>query len=653
MPAGRGLRPFAKALLVACLLAATGFGWWLWRPSIRTGNEFTPHPMNAVYNLFDVGVVDVNGDGILDVFTSNHFSQQRLLIGDGRGRFTDRMSEMRFDQAPEVPGLEDADSEPSGKQPGLHIYWQRGELILQGRQNHRDSRFSGEIGLSSPLVVKKKHLTDVKVEERPASPGATRTRVEFTMEADGRMVLLPALVGLPVSFRLGDGIPPDRVYIGAREVQARARDFVLALRDRHGMAWADYNGDGRIDVFIARGGLKGRMKQISETFSDELLSNTGAYFEDRTDQSGIVKGNCPARQVAWVDFDGDGLLDLYIVCGREGSDGESYPNLLFRQERGGRFVDVAKEAGLDLPDLGSFVWLDADNDGDMDMLWASDKGFWLYVNQSGKFEAKFLGPNPGGVATKLTISDYDLDGDLDVFAASPEGNTLLINRGGAFVPTDPASVGLPKTGVCANWVDYDNDGLPDLHLFPGGLYRQRTDHMFAGTGLLGHRSGARGVDARCNWFDADNDGARDLLMAVQWQPSKLSNRLQAMFLRVLRLFGIEREWTRPDHWELTLYRNEGAKNHWLEMDLAGPTGNPQAIGARVTVVTPADAQLQQAGWAEGSRYSQGHYRFYFGLGSHEKAALVRIVWPDGRLQEMRDVAGDRLLRVRYPAGGDH
>ena len=113
----------------------------------------------------------------------------------------------------------------------------------------------------------------------------------------------------------------------------------------------------------------------------------------------------------------------------------------------------------------------------------------------------------------LTVADYDADGDLDLFSASKHGNSLLVNRGGSYAPIDPESVGLPRESITANWVDYDNDGLPDLQIVPQGIFRQRTDHSFEHTGLFALNP-EQYVAAICNWFDRDNDGRQDLLMLL-------------------------------------------------------------------------------------------------------------------------------------------
>jgi hypothetical protein len=92
------------------------------------------------------------------------------------------------------------------------------------------------------------------------------------------------------------------------------------------------------------------------------------------------------------------------------------------------------------------------------------------------------------------------------------------------------------------------------------------------------------------------------------------------------------------------------KNHWLQLNLVGSAGNLQAIGASVTLVTPEGQQTQEVGSNDGSFLSQGHYRLYFGLGRHGKVDAVKIRWPDGHLQELKDVAVDKLLTIEQPGG---
>jgi len=204
--------------------------------------------------------------------------------------------------------------------------------------------------------------------------------------------------------------------------------------------------------------------------------------------------------------------------------------------------------------------------------------------------------------------------------ASANGSTLILNLGGAFRLEDPGVFGLPSRAVTAAWVDADNDSLPDLHSVPDGLYRQSGGHRFKRTGILAGGPD-EAVAARCLWFDADNDGNRDVLISVLPRESEVERVWSSRFLS-----------------------NEGSGHHWLEVQVVGPPGNRDAIGARVVVELGDRRRLTDyVGLSEGSYYSQGHYRLYFGLGKTGRPKSVSVLWPDGAADIVEDPAPDRLM----------
>ena len=102
----------------------------------------------------------------------------------------------------------------------------------------------------------------------------------------------------------------------------------------------------------------------------------------------------------------------------------------------------------------------------------------------------------------------------------------------------------------------------------------------------------------------------------------------------------------PTRFDPLTYRNVGPGAHWLQIKLVGGKHNLQAIGAQVTVVTPDGAQKQEVGSNEGSFFSQGHYRLYFGLGPHPLANLITVRWPDGIVKKYQNIDGNRLVTIR-------
>jgi ASPIC and UnbV len=175
----------------------------------------------------------------------------------------------------------------------------------------------------------------------------------------------------------------------------------------------------------------------------------------------------------------------------------------------------------------------------------------------------------------------------------------------------------------------------DLHVVPGGIYRQQDNHVFRKTGVLEHTFGHYAVaEARASWFDFDGDGYRDLVMAVKFKTSPLRYLID-------RIFGDE---SYKLDWKLFLYRNLHTDNHWLELQLRGSRGNPPAIGARVILEKPDGVVTEQVvGNVEGSHSSQGHYRVYFGLRESDTPCRVKVLWPDGR-QQIVDPIPDELTK---------
>ncbi len=633
----------------------------------NSSDWFVEYPLPLIeeyqHRLFDIGIVDANQDNLLDIYTSNHNFRQTLLIADGRGGYRDALDEWGLNQIKEFPGVELSYTAPRINKAGLYIYWLgRGgndefghNLVIRAHKIEEIGHWQGTLQVLAPVEVAEND--GINVEIQPKSPTSPGTVVNFSATGDGLLALKLKTWGLPLNFDLKSPIQPSQIYVGNQNVSPRSTSFSLALQDRHGLAWADYNDDGRLDVFMTRGAIGGTLKQLPKnvrnTITDHFfVSEEDGRYQDIASKIGIVKENCSGRGVKWVDFNHDGLLDLFINCQDRGRVEEDFPKQLYRQNGKGQFVNTAAEAGLDIPDhqLIDFKWLDADNDGDADLLTSEDKGFFLYRNQAGRFSPEFMGrgefargdkPGLKYVSTdywdfdgKLTVADYDGDGDLDAFSVSKRGNTLLVNNNGVYSPVDPASVGLPNASVGGNWVDYDNDGLTDFHAVPEGLFRQRKDHKFDTTNLLVFPS-RRYMGALSNWADLDNDGTRDVVIALNENPS-LWRWWEKPFKRPKDLFK----------WKFLAYRNVGAVNHWLEIKLTGAAGNRQAIGARVTIVTPDSQQTQEVGINEGAAYSQGHYRLYFGLGPNKRVDTVKIRWPDGHQQELKNIAGDSLLAVK-------
>jgi hypothetical protein len=611
----------------------------------------------VLFRLFDLGVVDINGDRNLDIFTANHSNEQYLLLGNGDGSFSEnRITNFRLNQDADFPGLEYAlGQRPTLDKPGVYLNWRDRHLQLTAHQLQNSQPFRGKIRVSAPITLEEQTGVKVQVTSTDLGQGGTGAEIQFQFTAaNGKLTFLPENVGLPFVFTLDPAMPLKQVYVGNQRVHPNQAQFDLYLKDRHGMAWADANEDGKLDVFIVRGALKGRMDKLPERFTEELLlqKTQGQTFAESGPTSGTIaqfqKVDCPALQAAWVDVNRDQRLDLFVSCFKPTPPVEAYPAEVWVRQENGTFQNQAKALGLDQPMDGSFAWLDVDNDGDADLFRVTNDAFWLYPNAPTGYKPINLGPNAGGVAQSfdgsntLSIADFDNDDDLDLFAASPQGNTLLLNTQGKLAPKSPKDYGLPTHSLVADWVDFDNDGWTDLHTLPQGLFRQSpptaeaTQRRFRATQLLKNQA-ARGIqETRTTWFDGNGNGLRDLLVASRYS-EPLYRSIAIKFLK-LKLPPAE-------GWTLDLYRAPASLNHWLEVELEGPPKNQQAIGATVSLTFSQGQQRQVVGQADGSHFSQGHYRLYFGLGQDTAPKSLRVQWPDGAVQTLVNPKIDQRLVI--------
>lgn len=640
------LGPRASVIVAVFLCAAGGCA-----PPLQEGDPFSREPLAiADYGLFDLGIADVDQDTLLDVFTSNHSGPQSVLLNQGAGRFLDGFSGLKLDQDGKFPGLAVVPGEPEPNRAGLYVNWRGPYIVVRAHGLSGGDSIAGAIHLFEPseVAIEERKNFEVTIKTEPVANDIVDTTIEFSARGSGYFTFKPNIHAQAIRFRALSGLVPGQIFVGPGRVSPESSEFSIDMRDRHGMAWADYDGDGRTDIFITRGGQSGLMWKMPGHYWDELLLQEADGFRDIGRAYGLAKGGCSGRQAAWVDFNNDGRLDLYIVCGR---GFQLQANQLYRQTEDGRFVEEAKQAGLDIAEEGTFEWIDADADGDMDLFWADQGGYYLYRNSGGRFSAVRLGDNPARrVPTHLTVADFDGDGDFDIYAASPGDSAVALARDGTYEIASPRDWGLPPKASVANWIDYDNDGRQDLHVIPGGLFRQGEDGRFSRLPVLGVAPAGRfspvtQTDARAAWFDADNDGDRDVIVALDYAVKKTrwADWLARLSGVHARLGGLQ------DYWEVSFLRNTSAAgNHWLQVQLVGPPGNRPAIGATVRVTTAASEQIGLVGAADGSRYSQGHYRLYFGLGGDAQPQALTITWPDGLTQRIEAPRADQLLVVEWP-----
>jgi tetratricopeptide (TPR) repeat protein len=414
-----------------------------------------------------------------------------------------------------------------------------------------------------------------------------------------------------------------------------------------GMAAADYDRDGRVDLYLccyvyfqsedqyrypapyhdARNGPPNYL------FRNQL-SESGGYFLDVTEETGINHNNNRySFAPAWCDFDGDGWPDLYVA--------NDFGKSNLYRNRDGRFRDEAVEAGVENTGPGmSAAWFDYDGDGRPD----------LYVSNMWTEAGQRVVADPAFVPGRELKAEYH---------GHTKGNSLYRNLGeGRFEETDgQQGVAMGRWAWCADGLDFDNDGTPEIFITTGMLtnssekdvnsffwrqvvarspvteapapeyedgwnainqlirqeyswcghepnvFYKRVTPADGGATKFYDYSGVSGLDFADDSrafaaTDIDGDGNLDIVLKSRLGPQ----------IRVLR-------------------NNCGVDRRSIALRLRGVKSNRDGIGARVEV--NGRVQYLNAGSGYLSQHSK---QLHCGLGQAREAA-VKITWPSGVTQE--------------------
>jgi formylglycine-generating enzyme required for sulfatase activity len=332
---------------------------------------------------------------------------------------------------------------------------------------------------------------------------------------------------------------------------------------------------------------------------------------------------------SWGDFDGDGFLDAFLNFGSPDT-----PRLL--HNNGDRTFTFVADSVLNLLDDQTQVSaaVDYDNDGDPDLVLVRYGGqpTRFYQNDGhGYFEEA----TPEPIRSELTHSlmapwgDIDNDGDLDVIFGGWNrlSERFYVNNGdGTFTrwAGQPALFESYENqfGSWNAWGDFDNDGYLDL---AGGkatsanwLWRNQGDGTF--TRVVGEEFGTESgsFNQSGSWVDFNEDGNLDLFVAT------LEGGKDKLFM------------------------GNGNGNGWLEVKLRGVASNRLAVGARIFATATIRGQIMRQMRVITASDNDQTLIAHFGLGDAAQVDLLRIEWPSGIVQELKDVTPNRILTVTEP-----
>lgn len=441
-----------------------------------------------------------------------------------------------------------------------------------------------------------------------------------------------------------------------------------------GVSFVDFDQDGYDDLTFATNlGLPIRIHQ-----------NTGSGFQLLTTP---IDNTEEIKQVLWVDFNNDGLLDLYLSG--------SGQNTLYKNLGGYTFENITTTAGLNDPVEISYTatWFDYDQDGYLDLFSTyrtkdTTGAVTLYRNLGNETfedmteEAGLY--QKGNSVLAMTSFDYNNDGHIDLFLAQDweQGNQLLENNGnGTFKDvSDQANVNQRMNSMTATVGDYNMDGWMDIYVsntVEGNILLKNNRN-----GTFTDVSAAMNVNIRAltfgsAFFDADSDGDLEL-QVVGFQSNYLFENLRPgdAFIRVDQEWGFTKDKdfnnglalgdydnngaldlvrnsvTLEDHVtsKNTFYQNNLTTNNFLKVRLTGTVSNRFAVGSRLTLHTNEQRLIRRI--AVGESFSSQHsYTQHFGMGQATFADSLIIDWPNGNKTVVLNIEPNQVLNLTEPTYG--
>jgi hypothetical protein len=364
----------------------------------------------------------------------------------------------------------------------------------------------------------------------------------------------------------------------------------------------DFDGDGLVDLFLARAA------ETTEVLVDPPTRLIASFVVSGGEQ--LVTFRCAALALS-VSVSGSRATHDEVFLGATGRHPAPMSFSVRRDRLGAGLVPHEAAAAR-----GIYVGLDP----------ATDR--WLIAAGSPDAWRPMV-----SMQARAPIEDVQVSGPSLRDPALPGRLWLRRPDGGWTEATERSGLGEPLCARSAAGSDFDNDGDFDLFVVQGTSLTNPPDVLFEnrGDGTFERRDGAcgaAGAPPGCGdsvvILDFDRDGFQDLFVT-----------------------NGEGDGPVAEAGRHQLFRNVGNRHHWLELDLVGTASNRDSIGAAVRLVAGGRVQVrEQSGGMH--RFSQDSRRLHFGLGAAARAQEVLIRWPSGLERRLLDVEADRILVVEEP-----
>ena len=398
----------------------------------------------------------------------------------------------------------------------------------------------------------------------------------------------------------------------------------------------DYDNDGNCDLFITRLGFYAGDCQL-------FRNNGDGTFSDVTEQAGLKVWG-PTFVAAWVDYDGDGFLDLFIANNLSGIFDRKAPNRLFHNNGDGTFTETTEQAGLKTiwPTTGA-AWFDYDNDGRPDLFLSNGVGRsqLFHNNGDGTFEdvSEAAGVTEPGFGSPVFSWDFDNDGWMDIgqFQWSdhedmiyslregegpPNGRPFRLyknNRDGTFTNV---SRDLGLTGcygsMSGSFGDFNNDGHLDIVYGNGSPKMDRMEPM-----IVMENRGGRFQNVTFSSGLPFTGKSHGVTVADLFGDGRLSI-----------LVGAGGQYP-GDLLTTTVYCPTTLPGNYVNVRLVGTKSNRSAVGARVSVEAGGTKQHREI--SGGTNFGCLPLEQHFGLGSIASIDAIIVRWPSGLVQRFSDV----------------